>query len=73
MWVVSGDIADLIIVIIDLGLLYFLFIHGVDFHRFIDMGVLGLISSSIFVFLYEELLSSLFFIPLNNLLVNPEG
>ena len=73
MWVVSGDIADLIIIIIGSGLLYFFLIYGVDFHRFIDIGVPGLILSLIFIFLYKELLSSLFFIPLNNLLVNPEG
>ena len=73
MWAVLGDIADLIIIIIGSGLLYFFLIYGVDFHRFIDIGVPGLILSLIFIFLYKELLSSLFFIPLNDLSVNPEG
>ena len=73
MWVVSGDVADLIIAVIYLGFLYFLLIHRVDFHRFINISVPGLILSLIFIFLYKELLSSLFFIPLNNLSVNLEG
>ena len=65
--------ANLVIAIIYSGFLYFLLIHGVDFHRFINIGVPGLILSLIFVLLYEELLSSLFFIPLNNLSVNLKG
>ena len=73
MWVVSGNIADLIIAIIYLGFLCFLLIHRVDFYGFIDIDVPGLILSLIFIFLYEELLSSFFFIPLNNLSVNPKG
>ena len=73
MWAVSDNIADLITAIIGSGLLYFLLIYGVDFHRFINMGVPGYILSSIFIFLCEELLFSLFFIPLNNLSVNLKG
>ena len=73
MWVVSGNMADLIIIIIYLGFLCFLFIYGVDFYGFIDTGVPGLILSLIFIFFHKELLSSLLFIPLNNLLVNPKG
>ena len=73
MWIVSGDIADLIIIIIDSGFLYLFFIHKVDFHRFIGISVPGLILSLIFIFLYKELLSSLFFIPLNNLSINLKG
>ena len=73
MWVVSGNVANLIIAIICLGFLHFLFIHRVDFHGFIDIDIPGLILFLIFVFLYEELLSSLLFIPLNNLLINPKG
>ena len=72
-WAVSGDVADLVTAITCSGFLRFLLIHGVDFHRFIGMGVPGLISSSIFVFLCEELSSSFFFIPLNNSSVNSKG
>ena len=70
MWIVSGDIADFITAITGSGFLYFLFIYGVDFYRFIDTGVPGFILSSIFVFFCEELLSFLFFISLNNSSVN---
>ena len=73
MWIVSGDVADLIIAIINSDLFYFLFIHGVDFHGFVNIDIPGLISSSIFIFLYKELLSSLFFISLNNSSVNLKG
>ena len=72
-WVVSGDVANLITVITYLGFLYFLLIHRVDFHGFINMGVPGLILSLIFILLYKKLLSSLFFILLNNLSVNSKG
>ena len=72
MWVVLGDIADLIIVIIYLGFLYFLLIYRVDFHEFININIPGLILSLMFIFLYKELLSSLLFIPLNDLLINPK-
>ena len=72
-WVVSGDIADFIIAITDSGFLYFLFIYGVDFYRFIDIDIPGFILFSILIFLYKELLSSLFFILLNNLSVNLKG
>ena len=71
MWVVLDDIADLITAIIYSGFLYFLLIHGVDFHRFVDMNIPGLISSLIFILLYKELSSSLLFISLNNSLINP--
>ena len=73
MWVVLGNIADLIIAIIYLGFLYFLLIHKVNFYGFINTGVPGLILFLIFVLLYEELLSFFFFILLNNLSVNPKG
>ena len=73
MWIVSGNIADLIIIIIYSGFLRFFFIYKVDFHRFIDIDILGLILSSMFILLYKELSSSLFFIPLNDLLINPKG
>ena len=73
MWVVLGNIADLIIAITYSGFLYFLLVYKVDFHGFIGMGVPGLILSSMFILLYKELLSSLLFIPLNDLLVNPKG
>ena len=68
-----GDITDLIIIIIGSGLLYFLLIYNVDFHRFIDMNIPGFILSSMFILLYKELLSSLFFILLNNSAINSEG
>ena len=68
-----GDIADLIIAITGSGLLYFLLIYSIDFHGFIDINIPVLILSLIFILLYKELLSSLYFILLNNLLVNPEG
>ena len=70
MWVVSGDVADLIIIIIYSGFLRFLLIYGVDFYGFIDIDIPGLILFSMFILLREELLSFLFFIPLNNLLIN---
>ena len=73
MWVVSGDIADLITAIIYLDFLRFFFIYGVDFHGFIDMSIPGLILSLIFISLREELLSSLFFIPLNDSSINLKG
>ena len=65
--------ADLIIAIIDLGLLYLFLIYSVDFHGFIGTDIPGLILSLMFILLYKELSSFLFFIPLNNLLINPEG
>ena len=37
------------------------------------MGIPGLILSLIFILFYKELLSSLFFISLNNLLINPKN
>ena len=68
-----GNIADLITVIIGLNLSYFFLIHSVDFHRFIGTDIPGFILSSMFIFLYKELLSSFFFVSLNNLLINSEG
>ena len=73
MWAVSGNIANLVTAVICSGFLYFLFIYRVNFYRFINMSIPGLILSSIFVLFYKELSSSLFFIPLNNLSVNPKG
>ena len=73
MWIVSGDIADLIIAITYSGFLYLIFIYNINFYEFIDTGIPGLILSSMFVFLYKELLSFFLFISLNNLLVNPKG
>ena len=70
MWVVSGDIADLIIIIIGSGFLRFLLIYGVDFYGFIGINIPGLVLSSMFVLFCEELLSLLFFIMLNDLPVN---
>ena len=61
---------DLIIIIIDLGFLYFLFIYSVDFYKFINTDIPGLILSLISILFYKELLSSFLFILLDNLLVN---
>ena len=73
MWVITGDIANLIIIIIGSGLLYFFLIYGVDFYRFIGMDIPGLILSLMFVLFCKNLLSFLFFILLNDLLVNLWG
>ena len=73
MWIVSGNMADLVIAITGSGFLCFLLIYSVDFYGFIGIGVPGFILSLMFVFLYKELLSSLFFVSLDNLSVNLKG
>ena len=70
---IIGDMTDLITIIAGSGFFYFLFIHNIDFYRFIDIGIPGLILSSIFILLYKELLSFLLLILLENSFINLKG
>ena len=74
MRIITGDIANLIIIILSLNFLFFLSIYSVDFYRFINIDIPGLILLSlIFILVYKELLPSLFFIFLDNLSISLES